>query len=139
MLAEQFHDPHFWVLLSTILFAVVAWKKGKKPLLALLDARTNRIRSELEEAERLRAEAQAFLVDIQRKHRDAIQTAQKIIDTARETAGILHKEAEGQLAESLARREKQLLGRIERAEAAAVQELRTQAADIASRSGGRVE
>ena len=45
-------DPHTWVLFSAILFAVVMWRKARQPLLKMLDSRTVRIRTELEEAER---------------------------------------------------------------------------------------
>ncbi|MFN7113480.1 MAG: hypothetical protein ACK4PK_03890 [Alphaproteobacteria bacterium] len=127
-------DSNFWVLLSTIAFAVVVWKKGRKPLTDMLDARTARIRSELEEAERLRVEAQDLLSETQKKHRDALQTAQKIIDNAQKNAQALEADAHKRLEESLKRREEQLLERIKRAETAAVQELRNQAADIATRA-----
>ena len=125
-------DPHTWVLFSAILFAVVMWKKARQPLLKMLDTRTARIKSELEEAERLKNEAQQLLTDYQKKHRDAVQTAQKIIDNAQESVALMQKEAEETLAENLKRREALLLERITRAEAAAVQELRHQAADIAA-------
>ncbi|MDY0008958.1 MAG: hypothetical protein RBS08_04560 [Bdellovibrionales bacterium] len=127
-------DSNFWVLLAAAAFAVIAWKKGRKPIIDMLDARTERIRSELEEAERLRIEAQDLLSETQKKHRDALQTAQKIIDNAKKNAEALEADAHKRLEESLKRREEQLIDRIQRAEAAAVQELRDQAADIAARA-----
>ncbi len=127
-----FADPHSWVLFSTIVFAIIAYTKGKAPLLKMLDSRSARIRSELDEAERLKGEAQALLADYQKKHRDAVQTAQKIVDNAQESVARLQQEAERKLADNLKRRETLLLERIARAEAAAVQELRHQAADIAA-------
>lgn len=127
-----FADPHAWVLLSTIVFAIIAWVKGKKPLLDMLDSRTARIKHELDEAERLKNEAQQLLADYQKKHRDAVATAQKIIDNAQESVVLIQKQAEEKLAENMKHRETHLLERIARAEAAAVQELRYQAADIAA-------
>ena len=132
--AGLLQDAHFWVLLATILFVAIAYKKGKAPLLNMLDGRTKRIQTELEEAARLRAEAEALLAETQRKHRDAVQESQVIIDTAKETAARVQKEAQERLSETLKRREVQLLDRISRAEAQAVQELRTQAAEIASKA-----
>lgn len=125
-------DPHFWVLLATVIFAVIAWKKGRAPLLAMLDGRTNRIRAELDEAERLKEEAQELLADCQKKHRDAVQSAQKIIDNAKDTAVHLQKDAVRRLEEALKRKETQLTERIARAEASAIQDIRNQAADIAA-------
>jgi len=127
-------DTNFWVLVSTAIFVFIAYKKGRKPILDMLDSRTAKIKAELEEAERLRIEAQDLLSECQKKHRDAIQTAQKIIDNAHQTTKRLEEESQTKLEENLKRREEQLLDRISRAEAAAVQELRDQAADIASRT-----
>ena len=127
-------DPHFWVLLSTLAFACLAWKYSRKPALDTLDARTAKIQAALDEAERLKTEAQDLLADMQKKHRDAIHTAQKIIDTAKETAARIQKDAEHKLADGIKRKEAQLIDRIKRAEAAAVQEIRDQAADIAAKS-----
>lgn len=128
------HDTGFWVFLATVGFAFVLWKYARKPLFALLDARTNKIKTELDEAERLKNEAQDLLSESQRKHRDAIQTSQKIIENAKETAVRIQKDAEARITESAKRKEEQLLERISRAEAAAVAELRHQAADIAAKS-----
>lgn len=127
-------DSNFWVLLAAIGFAAIVWKKGRKPIVDMLDSRTERIRAELEEAERLRNEAQDLLSETQKKHRDALQTAQKILDNAQKNAAALEVDAQRKLEESLKRREEQLLDRIQRAEIAAVQELRAQAADIATRA-----
>lgn len=128
------HDTGFWVLLATVGFGFVLWKYARQPLLALLDARTEKIKADLDEAERLKNEAQDLLSESQRKHRDAIQTSQKIIENAKETAARIQKEAEARIAETAKRKEEQLLERISRAEAAAVAELRHHAADIAAKS-----
>lgn len=130
----SFQDPHFWVFLATIAFAVIAWVKGRAPLLAMLDSRSARIRESLEQAERLKNEAQELLADAQRKHRDAIQTSQKIIDSAKQASERLAKESTQKLEDSMNRKESQLLERIKRAEIAAVEELRHQAADLATRT-----
>lgn len=127
-------DPHSWVLFSAILFVAVVWKMGRAPILKALDGRSARIKAELEEAERLKNEAQKLLAEYQQKQKDAAATAQKIIDNAHESVALLKKDAEAKLSENLKRREALLLERIQRAEAAAVQELRLQAADIAAKA-----
>lgn len=128
------HDTNFWVLFAFIIFVAVVWFKARDKLTGFLDARSSRIKAELDEAERLKLEAQDMLADIQKKHRDALQTSQKIIDNARQTAQRLQEESEQKLDESLKRREAQLLDRIARAEQAAVEEVRNQSADIAARA-----
>ena len=130
----SFQDPHFWVLIATVVFAILAYVKGRAPLLAMLDSRSARIRDSLEQAERLKNEAQELLADAQKKHRDAIQTSQKIIDNAKLTSERLAKESTQKLEDSMNRKESQLLERVKRAEVAAIEELRHQAADLATRS-----
>lgn len=132
--ASLLADAHFWVLVATTAFAVLAFVKGRRPLLALLDARTSRIRAELEEAKNLRAEAQELLDDCLKKNQDALATSQKIITDAHHAADRLQKDAARKLDESMKRKEELLLERITRAEAVAMQELRDRAADIAAKS-----
>lgn len=133
-LAALKQDPRFWVLLSTLAFVVLAWVKGRGPIVGILDGRTARIKGELDEAERLRNEAQHLLSETQRKHREALHTAQKIIDNAKETAERIAADAAQKLDDQQKRREAQLVERISRAEAAAVAELKRQAADLAARA-----
>lgn len=127
-------DAHTWVLFSTLIFVALVYVKGRKPILSSLDSRTAKIKADLDEAARLKAEAQALLADYQQRHKDAVITAQKIIDTAKEATALIQKDAEKKLEENLQRREALLLERIARAESAAVQELRHQAADIAAKA-----
>ncbi len=127
-------DTGFWVLVSTLVFLGVAYVKGRGPILTMLDARTARIKHELDEAERLREEAQELLSETQRQHREALQTAQRIIDNAKDTAARIETDAARKLDETQKRREEQLIERINRAESTAVAELRRQAADIAAKA-----
>ncbi len=128
----MFSDPSFWVFLATVIFAIVMVKYARAPLFKLLDERSDKIRRELEEAEKLRVEAQTMLAEYQRKHRDAMQTADEIIAHAKEQAERIRTESVDALEAALERREAQLLDRISRAELAALQEVREQAADISA-------
>src|SRR4051812_11050728 len=111
MEAEQtswLSDPHTWVLFSAIVLAAILYKVGKKPLLEALDGRTARIKAELDEAARLKAEAQALLDDYRKKHDEAVHTAKKIVENARESVALMQKHAEVKLTENLKRREELL-------------------------------
>lgn len=129
-----FGDTSFWVLLSTLGFAILVYVKGRAPLLNILDSRTARIKHELDEAERLRNQAQDLLAETQRQHRDALQTAQRIIENAKDSADRIQADANRKMDEMQKRREEQLLDRISRAQATAVTELRRQAADLATKA-----
>jgi F-type H+-transporting ATPase subunit b len=126
-----FAKPELWVAVSFVAFFVVVWKPLKSAILGGLDARAERIRKELDEAQRLREEAQAMLADFQRKQRDAVQEAEAILARARSEAERLQREAKAKLEADLARREQQALQRIAQAEQAAANEVRAAAVDVA--------
>lgn len=124
-------DTNFWVLLSTLLFLAIAIAKGKGAVLAMLDARTDRIRHQLDEAERLHEQARELLSDYQKKHNDALKTSTEIIEHARQSAAQIEVEAKAKLEEQLKRREEQVVSRIKMAEDAAIADIRNRAADLA--------
>lgn len=125
------HDSSIWLLFSFLIFAGIIWKFGKSALIAMLDSRIKTIGEELATAENLRVEAQEMLAQYQRKHRDAVREAEKIIATAERQAEDIRKKAEADLDETIARREKQLKERIERLQQNAKDEMRQYAANLA--------
>lgn len=124
-------DTHNWVFVSTVIFAYILYRFAKNTIVGGLDARTERIRNELAEAERLRTEAQELLAQYQRKHRDAMKDAEEIIEHARDTAARLTEEAKADIDVIAKRREAALEEKISRAEARAMQEVRDRAAELA--------
>lgn len=130
-MSEFLHNPETWVFLAFVVFAGLMVWKVRKPLLDSLDARAERIRTELDEAQRLREEAQRALAEYKRKQRDAAKEAEDVLASARHEAELLRRQAADDLKETLARREKAALEKIAQAEAQALQEVRAQAVDIA--------
>jgi len=124
-------SEYTWLTVSLGIFlGLVVWK-GLKPILASLDARGERIRSEIEEAQTLRDEAQKLLAEYKRKQRDALKEAGEIVEHARGEVEILQAAAQKDLEEQLQRREKTAMEKIAQAEAQAVAEVRTQAVEVA--------
>jgi F-type H+-transporting ATPase subunit b len=139
-------DPLFWVLVSFLGFIGLIVYYGV-PAIATkaLDDRADGIRKELDEARRLREEAQALLSDYQRKAREAEKEAQSIIEQAKREAEALAADSRKALVESLDRRSKIAEEKIARAEAQALSEVRSTAVETAlaaareilkSRAGG---
>lgn len=121
----------FWVFVAFIIFvALIAWK-ARGAITGALDGRAEAIRAEIDEAQRLREEAQTLLADYQRKQRDALSEAEGMLRAAEEEAGRLRDRAGQELTGSLKRREQQALDRIAQAEAAAQAEVRNMAVDLA--------
>jgi F-type H+-transporting ATPase subunit b len=128
----MFEDPEFWVLLAFVIFIGVLVKFGVPKLaLSALDERGARIKQALDEAQRLRSEAQAVLVQYQQKRAEAEKEAQAIIVSARVEAERLASEAKGKVEEFVARRTKMAESKIAQAEAQALADVRAAAADAA--------
>lgn len=130
-MAALLHDPTFWVAVAFFVFMGFMIWKARKPMLDGIDARAERIKAELDEAQRLREEAQKTLAEYKRKQRDAAKETDDLLANARHEAELLRKQAEKDLQETLARREKAALDKIAQAEAHAVQDVRAQAVDVA--------
>ncbi|HBR69727.1 MAG TPA: hypothetical protein DEA55_10175 [Rhodospirillaceae bacterium] len=135
---ELLADEHTWLVISFVAFLAVAWRFGKDAILKVLDGRIAEIKKEIQTAETLRIEAQELLAQYQRKHRDAMKDAEKIIADAKKGAEASRKEAEAALAQSMERREAQLQERIKRMEQAAISEIQSYAADLAMKAASKI-
>jgi F-type H+-transporting ATPase subunit b len=131
-------NPHTWVYVGFLLFVVLAGPKIWKALAQMLDRRSLKIKSDLDEAQKLKDEAQALLAEYQRKQRDAMREAEEIIANAKSLAQRQIKDAGKQLEENLARREKASLEKIAQAEAQALAEVRREAVDVATAAAAQI-
>src|SRR5215510_9386510 len=114
----------FWVGIAFIAFVgILLYYKVPALMAKALDDRAAAIRSELDEARRLREEAQALLADYQKKHRNAGQEAEAIVEQARREAEAFAGETRRALADTVKRRGQQAEERIARAEGQAVDEV----------------
>lgn len=127
----MFSDPTFWVALAFVCFIALVFKPISKFATSALDSRAEKIKAELDEAEKLRNEAQDLLAQYQRKQRDASKEAEEIIQHAKDEAERLDREGRARLEAALERREKLAMDRIQLAEQQAVERVRNQAIAIA--------
>ena len=131
-------DPTFWVAIAFVIAAAILWRPGGRMILSGLDKRSARIRDELDEARRLREEAQELLASYERKQREADREAEGIIAHAREEAERLARRAAADLESQLGRRRQMALDRIAQAEADAVREVRGAAVELALKATRRL-
>jgi F-type H+-transporting ATPase subunit b len=124
-------EAHFWVDVAFILVVALVYRPVSRAIAAALDARAAKIRARLDEAHKLREEAQEMLATYQRKQRDAMKEAEDIIAHAKSEAERLAVQAAKDLEESVKRREKMALDRIAQAEAQAVRDVQNLAVDVA--------
>jgi F-type H+-transporting ATPase subunit b len=125
-------NAHFWVNVGLVLFILLAGRKLWKAMVSGLDQRAIRIKGQLDEAQKLRDEAQALLNEYQRRQKEAAQEAEGILAAAKESAAHHTKDAMAALEASMARREKLALEKIAQAEAHAAAEVRREAVEVAT-------
>jgi F-type H+-transporting ATPase subunit b len=129
----------FWVFLAFAVFiGILIYMKVPAMLIGALDKRAEKIRAELDEARRLREEAQALLREYERKRGEAEAEAQAIIAQAKREAGALAEEARARIGDYVARRTKAVESRIAQAEQQAVAEVRSRAIDVAAAAAGSI-
>jgi F-type H+-transporting ATPase subunit b len=122
----------FWVAIAFGAFVLILLYYRVPALIAKsLDDRGEAIRKELDEARRLREEAQNLLADYQKKHRNVGEEADSILQLARSEAEAFAQETRASLNDMLERRTRQAEDKIARAEAQAVDEVRAAAIELA--------
>jgi F-type H+-transporting ATPase subunit b len=125
-------EPEFWVALGFFLFiGVLVYFGIPQKMLAALDSRGARIKAELDDARRLRDEAEGLLAEYRRKREEAEQEAEAIIAGARAEAERVAAEAKTRMEEFVARRSQVAENKIAQAETQAVAEVRAAAAEAA--------
>jgi F-type H+-transporting ATPase subunit b len=129
----------FWVAVAFFAcLGILAYVGAHKYILDALDQRTARIKAELDDARRLKQEAQALLAEYERKKGEAEREAADIIAGAKAEAERLAVEAKAKSEEFLARRTKLAETKIAQAEAQAVADVRNAAAEAAVAAAERV-
>lgn len=125
-------NTDFVVLLGLLVFiGINLYFKVPQLVLGMLDGRADGIRSEIEEARKLREDAQSLLASYERKQKEVKEQADRIVASAKQEAAAAGELAKADLAKSVERRLAAAHEQIASAEASAVKEVRDQAILIA--------
>lgn len=125
-------DTSFWAFAGLIIFfGLIIFLGVPKMLGKALDDRADGIRNELDEARRLREEAQEMMATYERKQAEAAAEAEAIINQAKAEADYLRENAKSEIAQRIERRTALAEQRIAQAEAQAAKEVKALAADLA--------
>ncbi len=128
---DGWSDPATWAAISFVGFlAVLFWKKVPAAINTSLDQRGQLIEKELEEARKLRVEAQDILADYQDRQKNAANEVAGIVEQAQREAESVAAETRENMKEMLARRLQAAEDRIVQAEHQAANEIRSIAADL---------
>jgi F-type H+-transporting ATPase subunit b len=133
-----FGDPKNWVVIAFILFFVLFGRRLWQALANMLDARATAVKAELEEASRLRREAESMLRAAETQRADALSDAKALIEGARAEAARLTASTAAEAEASAKRREQMAIDRIAAAEKAAVDDVRLAAVDVATTAARQV-
>ena len=132
-------DAEFWVTLAFLVFVGVLIYVGVPKLVAnSLDERAARIKTELDEAKKLKDEAAQLLAEYERRKHEAESEAEGIIAGAKAEAERMAIEAKTKIEEFVTRRTKMAETKIAQAEAQAAADVRSAAADAAVAAAERI-
>jgi len=128
----MFLEPEFWVAVAfVILMVLLAYLGIHRTVLKALDHRGERIKTELDDARRLKEEAAKLLAEYKARGASAEREAQDIIAAAKAEAERIAAEAKTKLEDFVARRTKTAESKIALAEAQALADVRAAAANAA--------
>ena len=128
----MFAEPETWVAIAfVILFVVFGYFGIHRTVLKALDHRAERIKAELDEARRLKDEAAALLTEYKSKRSTAEREAEEIIANAKAEAERVATETKAKMEDFVARRTKTAESKIALAEAQALADVRSAAANAA--------
>jgi len=126
-------DAPAWIALAMVaVFAILIWKRVPALIGAALDKKIAGIREQLDEAAKLRAEAEALKAEYKAKAAQADAEAATMIDRARTEADGIVRQAESDAAALVERRGRMAEDKIAAAERAALDEIRARAASAAA-------
>lgn len=127
-----FADPVTWVVGAFLAFFLLFGRLIWKALRDMLDNRALIVKAELDEAAKLRREAEAMLQDAQKQHAAALAEAKALIEGAKAEATRVAAATTAEAEAGARRREQMAMDRIAAAQKAAVDEVRLAAADVAT-------
>jgi F-type H+-transporting ATPase subunit b len=132
-------DAHFWVNVALVVFLIIIWR-AKLPAMVTnaLDSARSKVQAQLDEARRLREEAQAILAQAHAGRLETERAAAEMLAAAESDAARLRAEAERALEDDIARRRQLAERKIALAESQAAADVKAAAAELAAQTAEAV-
>jgi F-type H+-transporting ATPase subunit b len=127
-----------WGGLSFLVLLFVMWKFALPPVRKTMEARTERIRSDLMQAEAAKAEAEGVLGQYQAQLADARAEGQRIIEESRRAADVLKVDLERRAQADIAEIRRRAEADVEASKAQAMADVRAEVATLALGAAERV-
>lgn len=134
------HEAEFWVAIGLLIFfgIVIFVAKAPRKVAQALDSQAAAIQANLDEAARIREEAERLLQTLKAERAEAERHAREMLALAQEEARLLEADAKARLEESLQRRQQLAERKIANAEAQAAAEVKAAAAEMAAQAAETV-
>jgi F-type H+-transporting ATPase subunit b len=130
---------HFWEAIGLLLLVIgLIWLKVPGMALSALDARGQKIQAQLDEATKLREEAERLLADIKVQRETTERSAAEMLENAKLEAARLAADAKVKLEEQIKRRGELAERRIALAQSQAAAEVKAAAAELAAQTAEAV-
>jgi F-type H+-transporting ATPase subunit b len=130
-------DSTGWVSVAALIVVLIfLWKKVPATVARMLDGRIAAIRDQLDEASRLRAEAEALRAEYEAKARSAHADAEAMRAHAHQESMEIVAKAKADAEALMDRRARMAEDKIAAAERTAIAEVRARAADAAAKAAG---
>jgi F-type H+-transporting ATPase subunit b len=124
----------FWVTVAVLIFLGLVGKKIIAAIVKMLDDRSGEIRRQIDDATRLRAEAEAMLKDADARKNEALARAQDMLAAASRDAERLAAKLVADAHAVAQRREQMVKEQVAMARNAAIEEIQREAASLAHRT-----
>lgn len=132
-------NPGGWVAVAMlVVFVILVWKKVPGAVGRALDSKIALIRDQLAEAEALRKEAEALKAEYEAKSASVDKDREALLERARHEAQEIVAKAKSDSEALIERRTRMAEDKIAAAERAAIDQLRSAAADAAAKAAAKI-
>ena len=125
-----FQDTSFWVLIAFCCFVALVWKKASTGLKQALDNRITNVQKQLDDAKKLREEAQALFDQFEAQRQSADKTAREIVDNALALAKSIRDQAQEEASRIVTRHTAMVETHVKQAEIQAIADVRREASEM---------
>ena len=121
---DFFYQPASWVFIAFIIFISIAiYLKVPNMVTKLLDEQISKIKNDLDDARKLKEDANSLLAEYERKIEFANKEAENIINQAKNNAKSYEENSNKKVEEFISRSEKQSIEKIQQAQKSAIKKI----------------
>ena len=121
---DFFYQPSSWVFIAFIIFISISiYLKVPNMVTKLLDEQINKIKNDLDDARKLKEDANSLLAEYERKIESANKEAENIINQAKKNSKVYEENSNKKIEEFISRNEKQSIEKIKQAQKSAINKI----------------